>query len=81
MFLLLFVSLFVSLGIFPGGWISQYRDANQFLQIDLGHVTKVTGISIQGRYDAASWTKTFTLSYSNDGATFKEYGKVNKFQI
>ena len=60
-------------GSLNGGWISQYQDAYQFLQIDLGKVTKITRIAIQGRYDAGWWTKTFTLSYSNDGATFIEY--------
>lgn len=60
-------------GSFKGNWLSQYADSRQFLQIDLGNVTKVTAIALQGRYDAGQWTKTFTLSYANDGATFTEY--------
>ena len=66
-------------GSFGGGWAAQYNDANQFLEIDLDEVTKVTRIATQGRLDAAWWVKTYTLSYSEDGGTFKDYknGEVN----
>ena len=69
------------LGSFQGGWISQYKDTNQFLQIDLGKVTKVTRIATQGRYDAGWWSKTYTLAYSVDGRTFMLYnnGQVRDF--
>ncbi|XP_029202215.2 uncharacterized protein LOC114966489 [Acropora millepora] len=60
-------------GNYYGGWCSQYADTKQFLQIDLGQVTKVTRIAHQGRSDAGWWTKTYTLSYSNDGANFTSY--------
>ena len=67
-------------GNYGGGWISQYADDKQFLEIDLGKVTKVTRIAHQGRADAGWWTKTYTLSYSNDGAAFTPYnnGQVHK---
>ena len=70
--------IYVILGSYGGGWISQFQDDKQFLQIDLGVVTKVTRIALQGRADAGWWTKSFTLSYSNDGANFTPYdsGKV-----
>ncbi|CAH3038827.1 unnamed protein product [Porites evermanni] len=67
-------------GSFNGGWASQYGDAYQFLQIDLGNVTKVTRIATQGRYDAGWWTTTYTLSYSNDGAAFTAYKNGEVFQ-
>ena len=69
------------LGSFQGGWISQYADTNQFLQINLGKVTKVTRIATQGRYDAGWWSKTYTLAYSVDGGTFMLYnnGQVRDF--
>ena len=64
----------IILGSFNGGWVSQYADAYQFLQIDLGKVTKVTRIATQGRADAGWWSKTYTLEYSEEvGATFKPY--------
>ena len=61
------------LGSFKGGWSSQAADRYQYLQIDLGEVTKVTRIATQGRYDAGWWTKTYSLDFSEDGGTFKPY--------
>ena len=70
---------FVFLGSFNGGWISQYADANQFFQIDLGSVTKVTRIATQGRDDAGWWTKTYSIDYSVDEGTFQPYGEVDAY--
>ena len=70
---------FVFLGNFNGGWISQYTDAYQFFQIELGSVTKVTRIATQGRDDAGWWTKTYTIDYSVDGGTFQPYGQVDVY--
>lgn len=61
------------LGSFQGGWISQYKDSKQFLQIDLQKVTKVTRIATQGRYNAGWWTKSYTLEYSVHGGEFLQY--------
>ena len=70
-----------SSGNYYGGWCSQYADTKQFLQIDLGQVTKVTRIAHQGRSDAGWWTKTYTLSYSNDGANFTSYKNDEVFKL
>lgn len=70
---LLNTNLNCSSGNYYGGWCSQYADTKQFLQIDLGQVTKITRIAHQGRSDAGWWTKTYSLSYSNDGARFSSY--------
>ena len=53
--------------------MSSYWNSYPFLQIDLGNVTKVTRIATQGRSDARQWTKTYTLDYSEYGATFIPY--------
>ena len=46
---------------------------NQFLQIDLENVTKVTRIATQGRSGTDWRTKTYTLYYSEDGGAFISY--------
>lgn len=68
-----FALSYKSLGNYGSAWLSQFQDNKQFLQIDLGVITKVTRIAHQGRADAGWWTKSFTLSYSNDGAKFTPY--------
>ena len=70
---------FVFSGSFNGGWISQYADANQFFQIDLGSVTKVTRIATQGRDDAGWWTKTYSIDYGVEEGTFQPYGEVDEY--
>ena len=52
---------------------ANYHKQHQFLQIDMGNVTKVTRIATQGTSDKNWWTKTFTLDYSQDGVTFISY--------
>ena len=59
-------------GSYYGGWASKHADVGQWLQIDLGKVTKVTRIATQGRYDANWWVTKYTLSYSS-GGPFKFY--------
>ena len=57
-------------GSLRGGWIAKYRNTHQWLQIDLGILSRVKRIATQGRYDANQWVKSYTLSYSNNGARF-----------
>ena len=65
-----------------GGWVSSFdRKYEQFLQIDLENVTKVTRIATQGRSDKKEWTKTYTLEYSEDGGTFISYNNDQVFIV
>lgn len=61
-------------GSYGGGWAAQYRDANQFLQFDLGKVAMVTAIATQGRSDANWMVTSYTLAYSLDAGSFTHYG-------
>ena len=63
-----------------GAWSALRSDVHQWLQVDLGAKTEVTGIQIQGRQDADQWVTSFTISYSSDGTTYTFYqnGKVWK---
>ena len=56
-----------------GGWSARTNDVNQFLQIDLVHITKLTGVATQGRNAYDQWVKTYKLQYSVDGVNFKYY--------
>lgn len=57
-------------GSLRGGWVAKHRDTKQWLQIDLGIATRVKRIATQGRYDANQWVKSYTVSYSHNGARF-----------
>ena len=56
-----------------GAWSALRNDLHQWLQVDLGAKTEVTGIQIQGRQDLNQWVTSFTISYSSDGTTYKPY--------
>ena len=58
-----------------GAWSALRNDVHQWLQVDLGAKTEVTGIQIQGRQDLNQWVTSFTISYSSDGTTYKPYHK------
>ena len=50
-----------------GAWCPKRKIPNQWLQIDLGEITAVTKVAIQGRYNTEDRVKTYKLSYSVDG--------------
>ena len=57
-----------------GAWSAKYDNYNQWLQVDLGEKTQVTGIKTQGQErDTCQWVKSYTISYSNDGIAFTAY--------
>ena len=56
-----------------GAWIPLTQDHSQWLQVDFGAETQVTGISTQGYYNADHWVKSYSLKYSTDGSNFHHY--------
>ena len=56
-----------------GAWSALTNDVHQWLQVDLGAKTEVTGIQIQGRQEADQWVTSFTISYRSDGTTYWPY--------
>ena len=56
-----------------GAWSTLRNDVHQWLQVDLGATTEVTGIQIQGRQEADQWVTSFEISYSSDGTTYTPY--------
>ena len=54
-------------------WRPQYNNAEQWIQVDLGDIVKITRIATQGRQDAAYYVKSYSLSYSVNCGTFQPY--------
>ena len=61
-----------------GGWISRHRNLNQWLQVDLGIVTTVSGVATQGRADYPQIVTKYKLEYSLDGKTFQYYRETGQ---
>ena len=64
-----------------GAWIPLHQNNDQWLQVDLGTEKQVTGISIQGYYNADHWVKSFSLRYSTDGSYFHHYQPESHTQV
>ena len=62
-------------GMKQGGWSPRTNDLNQWLQVDIGSYTTVTGIATQGRNSVRwpQWVTKFKLQYSVDGVIFQFY--------
>ncbi|KAK3700598.1 hypothetical protein QZH41_010513 [Actinostola sp. cb2023] len=56
-----------------GAWSARSNDNGQWLQLNLGKVTQVTRIALQGRQDHNQWVKSYSLQYSLDGGHFVDY--------
>ena len=49
-----------------GAWQAGTNDANQWIQVDLGVATGVSGIVTQGRADWDQWVTEYKVQYGND---------------
>ena len=58
-----------------GGWSALNNDFNQWLQVDLGTVNRVTRVATQGRNGLDQWVTRYRLEYSDDGISFLFYNE------
>lgn len=64
-----------------GGWIPRYSNVFQYIEIDLGEVSKVIAVATQGRYEANQWVKKYEISYSFNRKKFTFYSIKKKVQV
>ena len=57
----------------PTSWSVRHNNPNQWIQVDLRQTTVVTAIGTQGRGNYNQWVRTYTVSFSTNGDTFKSY--------
>lgn len=59
------------------GWCAQASKmtnlGSEYLQVDLGVVKNITKVATQGRYNVNQWVTQYSLSYSNDAASWIKY--------
>ncbi|EDO29609.1 predicted protein, partial [Nematostella vectensis] len=64
------------IGARTGAWSAKHNNRLQWLQVDLGKLSKVVKVATQGRQDLNQWVTTYKLAYSRDGVLFKYFPKV-----
>ncbi|XP_061107560.1 probable carboxypeptidase X1 isoform X1 [Conger conger] len=59
--------------IYDGAWCAQYKDQNQWLELDAHRLTLFTGVILQGRSSIWSWdwVETYKVQLSNDSLAWK----------
>ncbi|XP_041420593.1 contactin-associated protein-like 4 isoform X1 [Xenopus laevis] len=56
-----------------GGWSPLSSNKYQWLQIDLGERSEITGIATQGKYGSSDWVTSYILMFSDTGRNWKQY--------
>ncbi|KAK3730726.1 hypothetical protein QZH41_005000 [Actinostola sp. cb2023] len=65
--------------LFDSSWCARYNKIGEFVQVNLGSIKTVTKVATQGRKpnadykDYIEFVTMYTLSYSNDQATWTDY--------
>ena len=59
----------------------RYNNRHQFLQLDLGRISKVIRVATQGRAMASQWVTVYYLSFSVDGVHFARYKKNSRVKV
>ena len=54
-------------------WCASVSDGNQYLQVDLGKISTVSGLAVQGDPVALDWVKEFHVQYGRDILSFSTY--------
>lgn len=58
---------FQKVGSRTGAWSARSNSGDQWMQVDLGKITKVRMVGLQGRGDTDQWVINYWISYSRDG--------------
>lgn len=61
---------------FLGAWCATNNNDQQYLQIDLGGMRKVTQIASQGRPGSNDYVSSYKISYSQVGSSFEFHRMV-----
>ena len=64
-----------------GAWSARTNDKNQWFQVKFERAAKIRRVACQGRMDADQWVKKYTLEYSLDGKSWKDYGFNGKTTV
>jgi hypothetical protein len=63
----------------PQGWSSSHNAVGQYMQMNVGALTGVCGVVVQGRADADQWVTSFKVQVSRDCAAFTDVDNGNVF--
>jgi len=60
-----------------GAWCARETNTNQYIQMDLFELHKITNIIMQGKYSGVveeqGWVTRFSITYSNNGIAWSQH--------
>ena len=62
-------------------WSAKRNDRHQWLKVDFGALTRITGVATQGRQNSRQWVKTYTVSYSVKGNRWVRYRERGRTKV
>jgi len=64
-----------------GGWSPLTSDGRQWLEVDLGERTEVSGVATQGRYGSSDWLTSYLLMFSDTGHNWRQYRQEDSIGV
>ena len=64
-----------------GAWRARFNNRKQWLQVDTGGVSRITGCATQGRHDADQWVTSYVITHSVDERRFIAYRQYGKMRV
>jgi len=64
-----------------GGWMPEDSNRGQWLQINFGRDTQVTGIATQGYHNGPFYVKSYTLQYADDRGYLQQYQPESRTKV
>ena len=66
---------------YRGGWSARKNNRRQWLQVKLRRRARITGLATQGRQDLNQWVRSYSISYSLTGRSFRSYKENGRVKV
>ena len=66
---------------YRGGWSARKNNRRQWLQVKLKRRARITGLATQGRQDLNQWVRSYRISYSLTGRSFRPYKENGRVKV
>ena len=66
---------------YRGGWSARKNNRRQWLQVKLRRRARITGLATQGRQDLNQWVRSYSISYSLTGRSFRPYKENGRVKV
>ena len=62
-------------------WSVRSNRVGQWFQVNFVELMRIKGVATQGRQNANQWVRSYTVSYSVDGMTFRPYKENRRVKV